>query len=58
MSICRKQSTNAGATLTHRLRHEFQAHPELEWLWGYPFALGMMVVSQSAWIYFKRKGWL
>ncbi|MBL8512116.1 MAG: magnesium/cobalt transporter CorA [Betaproteobacteria bacterium] len=33
--------------------------PELEWSYGYPFALGLMVVSVVLpfW-YFKRKGWL
>jgi len=37
----------------------FRVLPELEWLWGYPFALGLMVLSGIApyWI-FKRKGWL
>jgi len=37
----------------------FKHIPELEWLWGYPFALGLMVVSAVLpWVYFKRKGWL
>ncbi len=37
----------------------FKHIPELEWLWGYPFALGVMVVSAVLpWVYFKRKGWL
>jgi magnesium transporter len=37
----------------------FKHIPELEWLWGYPFALSVMVVSAVLpWIYFKRKGWL
>jgi magnesium transporter len=37
----------------------FKHIPELEWIWGYPFALGMMVISAILpWIYFKRKGWL
>jgi magnesium transporter len=37
----------------------FKHIPELEWIWGYPFALTMMVVSAILpWIYFKRKGWL
>jgi magnesium transporter len=37
----------------------FQVMPELEWALGYPFALGLMVASAIAplW-YFKRKGWL
>ncbi|MFO1270870.1 MAG: magnesium/cobalt transporter CorA [Rubrivivax sp.] len=37
----------------------FKAIPELEWTWGYPFALGLMVASVAApFIYFRRKGWL
>jgi magnesium transporter len=37
----------------------FKHIPELEWMWGYPFALGIMVVSAVLpWVYFKRKGWL
>ena len=37
----------------------FKHIPELEWLWGYPFALLLMVVSALLpWLYFKRKGWL
>jgi len=37
----------------------FKHIPELEWLWGYPFALALMVVSAVLpWLYFKRKGWL
>ena len=37
----------------------FKHIPELEWLWGYPFALGLMVLSAVLpWVYFKRKGWL
>ena len=37
----------------------FHVIPELDWLWGYPFALGLMVVSVVAtFIYFRRKGWL
>lgn len=37
----------------------FAVMPELRWPWGYPFALGLMVLSGIApyWI-FKRKGWL
>jgi magnesium transporter len=37
----------------------FQVMPELEWVLGYPFALGLMVASAVTplW-YFKRKGWL
>ena len=37
----------------------FKHIPELEFVWGYPMALGLMVVSAVLpWLYFKRKGWL
>jgi magnesium transporter len=37
----------------------FKHIPELEWYWGYPFALALMVLSAVLpWLYFKRKGWL
>ncbi|WP_395702942.1 magnesium/cobalt transporter CorA [Aquabacterium sp.] len=37
----------------------FRSIPELEWPWGYPFALGLMVASVAApFLYFRRKGWL
>jgi magnesium transporter len=37
----------------------FRAMPELDWAWGYPFALALMVASVAApFIYFRRKGWL
>jgi magnesium transporter len=37
----------------------FRNMPELEQAWGYPFALGLMLVSVAApFIYFRRKGWL
>jgi magnesium transporter len=33
--------------------------PELDWPWGYPYALGMMAtVAVLLVIYFQRKGWL
>jgi magnesium transporter len=33
--------------------------PELDWQFGYPFALGVMVVSAILpYVYFKRRGWL
>lgn len=37
----------------------FEVMPELQWTLGYPFALGLMVFSAVAplW-YFRRKGWL
>jgi len=32
--------------------------PELHWYWGYPYALGLMVVVAAGMlVYFKRKGW-
>jgi magnesium transporter len=37
----------------------FKFMPELDQAWGYPFALGLMLVSVAApFIYFRRKGWL
>ena len=37
----------------------FKFMPELDKAWGYPFALGLMLISVAApFIYFKRKGWL
>lgn len=37
----------------------FELMPELKWLFGYPFALGMMVVSAILpYWYFRRRGWL
>jgi magnesium transporter len=37
----------------------FKHMPELNWLFGYPFALVMMVLSAIVpYLYFKRKGWL
>ncbi len=37
----------------------FKHMPELEWVWGYPFALGLMVVSALAfYLYFRSRGWL
>jgi len=33
--------------------------PELNWYWGYPFALGLMgLLAASLLFYFRRKGWL
>lgn len=33
--------------------------PELEWFWGYPFALTLMLMIAMAMLYFfRRKGWL
>lgn len=37
----------------------FHFMPELDWLFGYPMALGLMVASGVApYLYFKRRGWL
>jgi magnesium transporter len=37
----------------------FHHMPELDWLLGYPWALGLMIASGIApYWYFKRKGWL
>lgn len=37
----------------------FEVMPELEWPLGYPFALGLMVLSAVLpYLWFKRKGWL
>jgi magnesium transporter len=37
----------------------FEDMPELNWLFGYPFALSLMVlVSVTLYIVFKRQGWL
>lgn len=37
----------------------FEHMPELEWLIGYPYALGLMVLSAVLpYLFFKRKGWL
>jgi len=37
----------------------FDNMPELKWLFGYPWALGLMVLSAvGPYYYFKRRGWL
>jgi magnesium transporter len=37
----------------------FKHMPELEWLWGYPWALVLMLLSAVLpYFFFKRKGWL
>jgi magnesium transporter len=37
----------------------FEYMPELKWLLGYPWALGLIVLSGIApYLFFKRKGWL
>ncbi|MEZ5856891.1 MAG: magnesium transporter CorA family protein [Hyphomicrobiaceae bacterium] len=37
----------------------FKRMPELDWPWGYPLALSLMVVvAVLPYLYFRRKGWL
>jgi magnesium transporter len=37
----------------------FKRFPELDWAFGYPFALGLMVAAIAApLLYFQRRGWL
>jgi magnesium transporter len=37
----------------------FKTMPELDWSFGYPFAVALMVASVTApFLYFRRKGWL
>jgi len=37
----------------------FKYLPEIDWLFGYPFALGLMFVAALIpFLYFRRKGWL
>ena len=37
----------------------FQYMPELGQKWGYPFALGLMVLSAAVpMFYFRKRGWL
>jgi magnesium transporter len=37
----------------------FKAMPELEWTYGYPYAIALMLASVAApFVYFRRKGWL
>ncbi len=37
----------------------FKFMPELDWNYGYPLAIGLMVLSAVLpWLYFKQKGWL
>ncbi len=36
----------------------FKHMPELEWQWGYPMAVALMIISAILpFVYFKRKGW-
>jgi magnesium transporter len=37
----------------------FRSMPELNWVFGYPFALSLMgLVSLALYLVFKRRGWL
>jgi magnesium transporter len=37
----------------------FQFMPELQWAYGYPFALSLMVLSAVIpMVYFRKRGWL
>jgi magnesium transporter len=37
----------------------FAHMPELDWTFGYPFALALMAVFVGAlWVFFKKSGWL
>jgi magnesium transporter len=37
----------------------FEVMPELKWVFGYPFAIGLMILSAILpYLYFKRRGWL
>jgi magnesium transporter len=37
----------------------FAHMPELDWTYGYPFAVGLMALFVGAlWVFFKRSGWL
>jgi len=37
----------------------FKHMPELEWVYGYPMALALMLLAAVLpWLYFRRKGWL
>ena len=37
----------------------FKFMPELEWRWGYPFALGLMVIfAAGLLLFFRARGWL
>jgi magnesium transporter len=37
----------------------FKNMPELEWLFGYPFALLLMLIAAIIpFLWFRRKGWL
>ena len=37
----------------------FKFMPELEWYWGYPLSIGLMIMSAAiTYFFFRKKGWL
>jgi magnesium transporter len=37
----------------------FELMPELQWRFGYPYAVGLMIISAlMPFLYFKRRGWV
>jgi magnesium transporter len=37
----------------------FKHMPELDWIFGYPAAIGLMLLSAlGSYLYFRRNGWL
>lgn len=37
----------------------FKFMPELEWYWGYPLSIGLMIISALlTYLFFRKKGWL
>ncbi len=37
----------------------FHEIPELSWIWGYPYAIALMILSAiMPFVYFRRRGWL
>src|SRR6478609_7540577 len=49
------------ATDRHRfdLRHELRGMPELDWQWGYPLAITLMVFAAiGPYVFFRWKKWL
>lgn len=54
-SVCLMPPTLIASVYGMNFRHM----PELGWEWGYPAALGLMVVAAVLpFVYFRRKGWL
>jgi magnesium transporter len=62
--VMKKLTAGAGIVLVPTLiagiyGMNFDHMPELDWLLGYPVALGLMVLSAVAlWVWFRRRGWL